>query len=1224
MARLSFTQGIVRHGKTPGQQFFLQQNDVYVDLVVSPDSTIIAFADGNKDYLFTESVTIIKAWGPLSGISVPFWLYWDINRVTGIRTFGYTTLEPVVGNDAPSTPQAGQMWFNTSEMKMYEYNGSNWVQVLRVFAAKYYNGQFLSPVDGVSVESNFTGSQVGSVGNVTKDIGSLVFDKDGKPIVNQDGKFFTTEDIFTAGVPTGASLKVNNILVRAQAQENISSYQVVVFNEYNKIGLAKPFDYLDKIYGIVEEDVYRFDVANVITEGVIFNELWDFTDTVNNPSMSGNINDPLYVTSTGELTTDIGLSVPGSVPVGAIIDKQSILFKPGLYGAGLGGVNLLSHGELSGLLDDDHPQYLTEARGDNRYYTQTVANSIFAPLSHTHTKSDITDFAHTHVEADITDLDKYTQAEVDLLLGGRVSRAGDTMTGELILYGDPVNDLGAATKQYVDAVAAGLDAKDSVAVATVSDIGGTYNPNGGTGATGQFTGVDVTALDGILGTDYDFNITTRVLIKDQIDARQNGIYVVTNYTDPSNATLERAPDHDGNPTSEVSPGNYTFVAGGLTQSGTGWVILAGTATGPNDTIILNTDEIYWSQVSSATAYSADGLTINIDPSNVISVIPASSGGQVDALLWNGHNINATPTQDNEVLLFNSATSEWVNGFLPFIRNADNSSNVTINTTTNDINIDSATTLSLNTTTGNINVQSSQAVNVSSVGNTALTSSSGNIILAAGSAGNFTISSANNISVVGNELRLQHPSTGGATISLVSLPSTNAISLKAPDTLGSNILFVLPNTTGNPGDVLSTDGAGNTSWIAPPSGGGGGSQFCIRDTDGDTFVEVGFGASPSCTDGGTNDIQIQAGNGVYGGGNINLVGGSASTGGNINITSGTGTSGVDGNIYISTPHVSETSPSSGAGSITLRSGNGALVPAGNVSVYGGDSAESAAGSIKIAAGGITTAYGPPGPYATAGNVIISGGAGYNDFAGGIPSADVYIRTRESSAKSGNIELTPGAFSGSIELPGGGGVDGQGAVLIRKYAAGPVTSAYAPEIRLYDGSSSDPNYVSLKAPDNLFGAGLNVTLPNVSTIVPGRVLTINGTYVPPGAIPGVTYITTEFRDVPYDVSAQGFGTLIDGDILLRFTSPRSFLIFTTGHQGYAETAPTADATFDISFKSNASSAPTSIGTITFLAGSQTASFNIAAEQSVFAGGIIIISCTTANNIADVSITLNAVIR
>ena len=43
--------------------------------------------------------------------------------------------------------------------------------------------------------------------------------------------------------------------------------------------------------------------------------------------------------------------------------------------SGGGGGGVTDHGALSGLLDDDHPQYLTTGRGDARYYTQAQVTS---------------------------------------------------------------------------------------------------------------------------------------------------------------------------------------------------------------------------------------------------------------------------------------------------------------------------------------------------------------------------------------------------------------------------------------------------------------------------------------------------------------------------------------------------------------------------------------------------------------------------------------------------------------------------------------------------------------------------------------------------------------------------------------------------------------------------------------------------------------------------------
>lgn len=48
----------------------------------------------------------------------------------------------------------------------------------------------------------------------------------------------------------------------------------------------------------------------------------------------------------------------------------------------------------------------------------------------------------------------------------------------------------------------------------------------------------------------------------------------------------------------------------------------------------------------------------------------------------------------------------------------------------------------------------------------------------------------------------------------------SVSVRAPTTLGGNFTLTLPNTTGTTGQVLSTDGSGNLSWVANGGGGSG--------------------------------------------------------------------------------------------------------------------------------------------------------------------------------------------------------------------------------------------------------------------------------------------------------------------------------------------------------------------------------------------------------------------
>lgn len=235
---------------------------------------------------------------------------------------------------------------------------------------------------------------------------------------------------------------------------------------------------------------------------------------------------------------------------------------------------------------------------------------------------------------------------------GYVLKSGDVMTGTLILSGDPTTSLAAATKQYVDTVAAGLDPKESVHIATtgpLTGVGITYNPSGGSAGTGAFTNVDVTNIDGHVGT-----IEERLLVKDQADARQNGIYVIV--TAGTLGTIERSGDMDGTPASEVSPGNYTFVEFGTANQGSSWMILGGTATGLDGEIILNTDPINWSQVGSTGVFTG-GTNINL-VGNVINVDPQGPSSGLDADLWDGQQSNITSPTVNDVLVYDG--TNWVN------------------------------------------------------------------------------------------------------------------------------------------------------------------------------------------------------------------------------------------------------------------------------------------------------------------------------------------------------------------------------------------------------------------------------------------------------------------------------------------------------------------------------------------------------------------------------------
>ena len=71
------------------------------------------------------------------------------------------------------------------------------------------------------------------------------------------------------------------------------------------------------------------------------------------------------------------------------------------------GVVITDHGALTGLSDDDHPQYHNDARGDARY--APIANGVTNGDSHDHSGGDGAQIAHTALSSVGTN----THAQID-------------------------------------------------------------------------------------------------------------------------------------------------------------------------------------------------------------------------------------------------------------------------------------------------------------------------------------------------------------------------------------------------------------------------------------------------------------------------------------------------------------------------------------------------------------------------------------------------------------------------------------------------------------------------------------------------------------------------------------------------------------------------------------------------------------------------------------------
>jgi len=165
------------------------------------------------------------------------------------------------------------------------------------------------------------------------------------------------------------------------------------------------------------------------------------------------------------------------------------------------------------------------------------------------------------------------------------------------------------SKSYVDAVQQGLEVKDSVRLATTGNLSATYNNGAGT-----LTNSGALAALGIDGVS-PVTVNDRVLVKDQSNGVQNGIYDVTTVGDGATAwVLTRSADADE--PAELTGGSFTFVEEGTDNSDNGYVFTH------NGTPTFGTTDLSVSQFSGAGQVTAGagltktGNTLEVNDDNI--------------------------------------------------------------------------------------------------------------------------------------------------------------------------------------------------------------------------------------------------------------------------------------------------------------------------------------------------------------------------------------------------------------------------------------------------------------------------------------------------------------------------------------------------------------------------------------------------------------------------------
>lgn len=167
---------------------------------------------------------------------------------------------------------------------------------------------------------------------------------------------------------------------------------------------------------------------------------------------------------------------------------------------------------------------------------------------------------------------------------------------------DPTAPQHAATKNYVDGVAVGIDWKKSVRMTTTADI--------------TLSGLQT--IDGVVGAADD-----RVLVKDQTTGSENGLY------DMKSGAWVRSSDADTD--AEVSAGLAAFVEEGTVNADTGWVLTT------NDPIVVGTTALTFTQFTgigelvAGTGLTKTGAVVNAVANADGSIVANADDIQVGVL-----------------------------------------------------------------------------------------------------------------------------------------------------------------------------------------------------------------------------------------------------------------------------------------------------------------------------------------------------------------------------------------------------------------------------------------------------------------------------------------------------------------------------------------------------------------------------------------------------------------
>ena len=383
---------------------------------------------------------------------------------------------------------------------------------------------------------------------------------------------------------------------------------------------------------------------------------------------------------------------------------------------------------------------LPSADGTNRQLLSTNGSGALSFI--TLIASDIP----TLTASKISDFD--TQVRTSRLDQMAVPTASVNLNSQKIInLATPTNATDAANKDYVDSVSQGLDPKNSVHVATTTNLN--LSSPGGT-------------IDGVTMVSGD-----RVLVKDQTTASQNGIYVWNGAA----SAMTRATDADS--VTKLNGGAFVFVEEGNTYATTGWVLQQ-----PAGTYVLGTTALTWSQFSGAGQITAGtGLTKSGNTIALITPVTTANGGTglttvgTGFLKGNGSTLSYVTLSSGDIPDLSAtyvtlAGSQTISGTKTF------SSSPIFSTLTGYVKANGASALTASSTVPAGDISGTLGVSNGGTGATTLTSNG--VLL-----GNGTSAIQATSAGTANQV-LRIPSAGGApAFGAINLASTSAVTGTLP-------------------------------------------------------------------------------------------------------------------------------------------------------------------------------------------------------------------------------------------------------------------------------------------------------------------------------------------------------------------------------------------------------------------------------------------------------------